>query len=369
MNYNKDKRIVMTLDAGGTNFVFSAIQSNKEIIDPIRLPSNADDLEKCLNTIVTGFEQVKSHLDDNPVAISFAFPGPADYPNGIIGNLNNLPAFNGGIALGPMLKEKFKLPVFINNDGNLFGYGEALAGYLPYINNLLEKSGSPKRFNNLVGLTLGTGFGASIISNEEMMIGDNSNAGEAWVLRSKLHRTMNAEETVSIRAIQRVFAEKSGIDIKDVPTPKEIYEIGTEKIQGDKSAAIEAFQEMGENLGDAIANILTLIDGIAVIGGGISGASSLFLPEIVKEMNSEFTLLDGTKLNRLPVKVFNLENKIELEEFIKGDKKEISVPYSNKKVSYDPMPRIGVGISKIGTEKAVGIGAYSFALHELDKRS
>ena len=40
--------IVMTLDAGGTNFVFSAIQDNKEIVAPVSLPSNADDLEMCL---------------------------------------------------------------------------------------------------------------------------------------------------------------------------------------------------------------------------------------------------------------------------------------------------------------------------------
>lgn len=38
--YQFDKRIVMTLDAGGTNFVFSAIQSNEEIVEPIVLPSN-----------------------------------------------------------------------------------------------------------------------------------------------------------------------------------------------------------------------------------------------------------------------------------------------------------------------------------------
>ena len=30
MMYTNDNRIVMTLDAGGTNFVFSAIQGGKE---------------------------------------------------------------------------------------------------------------------------------------------------------------------------------------------------------------------------------------------------------------------------------------------------------------------------------------------------
>ena len=102
------------------------------------------------------------------------FPGPADYPNGIIGDLGNLPGFRGGVALGPMLEEKFGIPVFINNDGDLFVYGEAIAGFLPYVNGLLEKAGSPKRYKNLFGVTLGTGFGGGIVRDGELFIGDNS---------------------------------------------------------------------------------------------------------------------------------------------------------------------------------------------------
>jgi glucokinase len=46
--YEHDERIVMTLDAGGTNFVFSAIQGCREIVEPICLPAASDDLVICL---------------------------------------------------------------------------------------------------------------------------------------------------------------------------------------------------------------------------------------------------------------------------------------------------------------------------------
>ncbi|MFA6004062.1 MAG: ROK family protein, partial [Elusimicrobiota bacterium] len=154
-----DPRVVMTLDAGGTNMVFSAMQGDKPAVKPITLPSQADNLEACLGVIVQGFTEVKKQLQPAPVAISFAFPGPADYPAGIIGDLGNLPAFRGGVALGPMLQDKFKIPVFINNDGDLFVYGEAIAGFLPHVNAQLKKAGSPKQYQNLFGITLGTGFG------------------------------------------------------------------------------------------------------------------------------------------------------------------------------------------------------------------
>ena len=186
--YQFDKRIVMTLDAGGTNFVFSAIRSNEEIVEPIVLPSNGDNLEKCLETMVTGFSAIKLKLPEDPVAISFAFPGPADYVNGIIGDLKNLPAFQGGVALGAFLRNKFGIPVFINNDGDLFAYGEALAGALPEVNRMLRDAGKNKVYKNLIGITLGTGFGGGVVRDGELFLGDNGAAAEVWVLRINASR-------------------------------------------------------------------------------------------------------------------------------------------------------------------------------------
>ena len=128
MGYASDPRVVLTLDAGGTKFAFSAVQSERLVVEPVTLPSNAHDLKRCLETIVLGFTKVREKAPVPPAAISFAFPGPADYPNGIIGDLGNLPGFRGGVALGPMLEEKFGIPVFMNNDGDLFVYGEAIGG-------------------------------------------------------------------------------------------------------------------------------------------------------------------------------------------------------------------------------------------------
>ena len=83
--YINDKRIVATLDAGGTNLVFGALQGCEYITEPISYPSQAHDLELCVKTIIKGFHEVIDSLPQKPSAISFAFPGPADYPHGIIG--------------------------------------------------------------------------------------------------------------------------------------------------------------------------------------------------------------------------------------------------------------------------------------------
>ena len=149
--YQHDNRTVVTLDAGGTNFVFGAMRGCEFITEPLRKPSNADDLDRCLATLVEGFGEIISRLDTPPVAISFAFPGPADYPHGIIGgNLPNFPSFRDGVALGPFLEMKFGIPVFINNDGNLFAYGEAMVGALPRISGVRNLTLTAAQQNDMV---------------------------------------------------------------------------------------------------------------------------------------------------------------------------------------------------------------------------
>jgi glucokinase len=365
MPLDTDSRIVMTLDAGGTSFRFAATRGGRHVTETVVFPSNAADLDQCLRTLIDGFTKVKALCPEPPVAISFAFPGPADYPNGIIGDLPNLPAFRGGIALGPMLEEKFGIPTFINNDGDLFVYGEAIGGFLPYVNGLLEQAGSPKRYRNLFGVTLGTGFGAGIVRDGELYIGDNSVAGEIWLMRGKLDSHGNAEEGACIRAVRREYGRQTGTPFADVPEPKALYDIANGSQPGDQAAAKEAFRRLGEVAGDAMANALTLLDGLAVIGGGVSGAWPLFLPALVGEMNGDFIGPDGKPFRRLAQQAFNLEDPAQLGTFLKGGAREIAVPGSTRVIQYDPMQRIGVGMSRLGTSEAIALGAYAFALHKL----
>lgn len=366
MRYNRDSRVVLTLDAGGTNLVFSAIRGEKEIVKPMSLPSHGDNLELILRSIVDGFNKVQAELAEKAVAISFCFPGPADYERGIIGDLVNLPCFRGGVALGPMLEEIFNIPVFINNDGDLFAYGEAIAGLLPEINGLLKSEESPKRYQNLFGATFGTGFGGGIVTRGNLLMGDNSAQGEINRMRNSIYNECTVEESVSIRGVRRVYSREAGISTTPCPSPKEIFEIGMGKKRGNNKAAVRAFEELAMVAGDALAAAVTLVDGLIVIGGGLSRAHPLFLQNMVNQMNKKYKTMAGSFLGHLEIEVFNLNSKEDLKRFIEGNPREITVPFSNRKTKYDPLKRVGVGISKLGTMRAVSIGAYTFALSRLD---
>ena len=365
--YKKDNRIVATLDAGGTNFVFGAMKAGEFIIDPVSVPAQSHDLDLCLQNMVNGFQQVFDKLDEKPVAISFAFPGPADYPNGIIGGyLPNFPSFRDGVALGAFLESKFGVPVFINNDGDLFAYGEALCGMLPEINSRLKELGSTKQYKNLIGYTLGTGFGIGVVIDNNLNRGDNS-CVETFCLRHRDMPDVIVEDGVAIRAVCRVYGEQSGNPDHGL-TPKDICEIADGTRQGDQAAAKEAFVSLGRVAGAAISTAVTIIDGLVVIGGGVSAASRWIMPALLEEMRSKLRTLGGDEVNLVQMKVYDLENADEFALFAKGETKKVKVYGEDRYVDYDCQKRVGIAISKLGASKAVSVGAYAFALSELDKK-
>lgn len=365
--YSNDNRTVITLDAGGTNFVFSAMRGCEFVIPPFSLKSYPDNLDLCLKALAEGFRKVIDALDEPPVAISFAFPGPADYANGIVGGfLPNFPAFRMGVPLGPFLEKEFGLPVFINNDGDLFAYGEALCGILPEINERLKKAGSRRVYRNLLGYAFGTGFGIGMVIDGALNRGDNS-CIETFCLRHKHDRELIVEEGVGVRALRVGYSRHSGIKNHDL-SPKDISEIALGIRAGDRQAALKSFEDLGEVAGDAMATAVSLVDGIIVIGGGITASRDLFMPSLLKEMRGGLHNLLNERVRRVQMDVFDLDDPKEFEIFAKGDVRTLKIPGSDDTVIYDPMKRIGVAISKMGASKAISVGAYAFALSMLDKK-
>jgi predicted NBD/HSP70 family sugar kinase len=360
---DNSQKIVVTLDAGGTNFVFGAMCDGKPIGQSLTLPSMAHDLDLCLSTLIKGFEQTISSLPYAPVAISFAFPGPADYRNGVIGGfLPNFPSFRDGVALGPMLEEHFGIPVFINNDADLFAYGEAMGGALPRINRMLEEAGSAKRYRNLLGFTFGTGFGFGFVMDGRLNLGDNS-CVETFCLKHRDYPEFIVEDGIAIRAVKRVYRELSG-DERELE-PKDIYNIAEGNLEGNAEAAKEAFATQGRVAGDAMATAVTLMDGVIVIGGGLAGASKYFMPALLEEMRSKIKTMSGDSLNRVQMNVYNLDDKAEFEQFARGNSTKIKVYGSDKYVTYDPEKRVGITISDIGASNAVSLGAYLYAIDNI----
>ncbi|HJW34336.1 MAG TPA: ROK family protein [Holophagaceae bacterium] len=366
MRGEQDGRTVLTLDAGGTTSTFSALRGGREVVTPFTWPAQAQDLDRCLDQYVAGFQRAKAEAGGCD-AISFGFPGPADYRHGIIGALANMPAFREPVPLGPLLEARFQCPVFIHNDGDLFAYGEAVGGFLPEVNAALEATGSERRHHNLIGLTLGTGFGCGLVRKGELVVGDNGAAGEIWLLRHPEMRHVFAEEGVSIRAVRRVYAELAGVAWGDVPEPKALADIARGQGPGHREAALEAFARLGRVAGDALATVLTLFDGLAVLGGGLSGAADLFMPALLAELNGQLQNLEGRRFPRLEGHVHAWGDGADRAAFLASRTVLLPVPGTGRHVPYEPVKRTAVGLTRLGTSRATALGAWALALDALDR--
>lgn len=363
--YIHDDRIVATLDAGGTNLVFGAMRGCEYIMNPITIPSCGDNLDFCMKAITDGFTTIFDLCEKKPIAISFAFPGPANYKDGIVGGfLPNFPAFRDGVALGPYLEEKFGVPVFINNDGDLFAYGEATVGVLPEINRKVAELGGTRIYSNLLGYTFGTGFGIGEVIDNRLNLGNNS-CVETFCLPSSRNNAIMAEEFVAIRAIIREY-KRLEPSAPDGLTPKDICEIADGVREGNAEAARESFRLFGEAAGDSIATAVTLTDSLVVVGGGLTGAARHFMPALLKSLRSTVNTIAGEQLGRIQMEVLDLDDDEQFRRFALGEARQLKVYGSQRTVTYDPVKRTGIAISKIGASKAISAGAYTYALSQLD---
>ena len=257
------------------------------------------------------------------------------------------------------------MPVFINNDGDLYAFGEATGGILPEINRRVAELGGHKVYRNLIGFTFGTGLGIGQVINGQLNLGNNS-CVEACFLRNKSNPAIIAEDGVSIRAVIREYRNLSGCDEPDL-TPYDIFKIAEGTKEGDREAAQESFARFGEIAGDVFATAVLLSDSIVVVGGGVTGAMKYIKPALLKEMRSTIDTIAGDKLSRLPMQVFDLDDDKDMAVFAVGDSRELRIPGADKTVIYDPMKRTGVAVSRIGASKAISIGAYNYALSQIDR--
>ena len=98
-------------------------------------------------------------------------------------------------------------------------------------------------------------------------------------------------------------------------------------------------------------------------------AKRWIMPSLMDALHSTLHTLKGETLPRMQMKVYDLDNPDTFPDFASGAVRRIKVYGSNRYVDYDEQKRIGIAISKLGANKAVSIGAYVFALNELDNPS
>ncbi|AWI03624.1 ROK family protein [Clostridium drakei] len=272
-------KYVIGIDLGGTKISGAIADFNGDIVSKYIIPTNSNQGEKVvLDRITIVIEKVieESKIDKNQIlAIGVGSPGPLDAKKGIILTTPNLPFKNFNIV--EPLKNKFNIPVYLDNDANAAAIGEYVFG-------------AGQGTNNMVFITVSTGIGGGAILNGKIYRGNTCNALEIG------HTTIEkdgpkcncgnygcAEALASGTAIGRSAkeaverGEKTSLSSYEKITA---YEVFKEAEKGD-AVAQKVLDKALNYLGICVANIIASFDPeMVIIGGGVSKGGNIVFQKV-----------------------------------------------------------------------------------------
>lgn len=234
---------VIGIDIGATKMHMALVQDG-QILQEHRFSTSAQaPKDQIVAELIQGIEVL---FDAEVVGIGIGVPGLVDETEGIIYDLNNIPSWQQ-VPLKAALEGIFKVPVFLTNDGNTFALGEKIYG-------------QGKAYKNLLGVTLGTGFGTGIILHNQLYSGTLSSAGE-------FGGAPYLDKTIEDYCSGKFFQQQYG-------APGQ--QIAEQALAGDPEA-LEAFRQYGTHLGKALHTLLYALSPEAIfLGGSVAGCYELF---------------------------------------------------------------------------------------------
>ncbi|MBX9603157.1 MAG: ROK family protein [Bryobacteraceae bacterium] len=153
---------VVGVDIGRTKIAAGCVSGGGALLASSRIPAlSAEGFEMSFAQVLRAIE---SHLSADVAGIGVCAPGPLDPRRGVILNPPGWPGWRD-IPLGDLLREKFGLPVVIDNDANAAGLAEF-------------RFGAGRGFRSVLYITLSTGIGAGIILDGAIYHGRTGLAGE-----------------------------------------------------------------------------------------------------------------------------------------------------------------------------------------------
>ncbi len=255
MESNKNIKLI-GIDLGGTKVNVGLIQGDG-ILDKkfAKIPGSTENEWDVINLII---DLTKEIISNHKIeAIGIGVPSILNRKEGIIYEVHNIPSWKK-VPLGDILKKEFGIPVHLDNDANCFVLGE-------------YHFGKGKGCANLVGITLGTGMGTGIITNNHLMGDANGGSGEFGMMPYKNGVIEDYSSGKFFKNILKINGE----------------EVFKNALKGDKKA-LEAYKKYGYHLGYAIKTILYALDPEKIILGGSIVQSARFFDQGLKESLTDF---------------------------------------------------------------------------------
>lgn len=278
MNHKTAEK-ALGVDFGGTSIKIGLVDESGRILEENRFATAEFTPQSKWLDLVGHCLAAGAAKKHKLAGIGVGVPGFTDFHRGFIHNLTNVPGWTA-VPLAQIMRKRFGLPVYVDNDVNAMALGE-------YVH------GAGKGLQHVFFATLGTGVGGALIINGRLYRGAYSMAGEIGHVPIRINGRKTPEgrgglETYvgnrkivgrAVNALRR--GRKSLIsrlvknDLKQI-TPKIIAGAAA---QGDR-LALEIMDYMADCLATAFAAVTYLLQPEAIIVGGGMAASGrvLFAP-------------------------------------------------------------------------------------------
>ena len=269
------KKLWAGVDIGGTKTAVLVSADPPNVLKCMEFPTlPANGPQAAITQIKSGLHEMLAELDFSAhllTGIGVSCGSPLDAKRGIIQAPPNLPTWVD-VPIVEILHGDFGCPVYLENDANAGALAE-------------NRFGAGMGANNMVFLTMGTGFGAGIIIDGRIYQGSNGNAGEIGHVRLTpdgpigYHKAGSAEGWVSgggmaqwtATVISAARASGEGSLLLALPRDQRVTarDVGLAAERGDPLAC-RIVTQLGERLGCALAILVDILNPERIVIGGLA---------------------------------------------------------------------------------------------------
>lgn len=281
METTREPGAVIGVDLGGTKLMAGLFDADDRLVSRERVEVGGLDSERLIDALADTVNALKAESSEPVHAAGFGIPSTIDQRTGTVVVAANLPIAD--LPLRDLMESRTSLPAFMDNDANVAALAEQRLGAGAGVTQ------------DLIMVTLGTGFGGGIIAGGRIVrgaIGAGAELGHMSIdydgpecVAPNCPGVGCIETFVSGSALARDAAAYAAAN-PDSPLGRAVS--GGEPARGETvlrlanhgdASCVAMLERLGERLGVALANFVNIFNpGMIALGGGLTPALDIVLP-------------------------------------------------------------------------------------------
>jgi glucokinase len=286
------------IDIGGTKIALALAGTDGAVTEKTRFPTRVSDGPGAiLERVFSEIERMLDGCGSRLAAVGVGCGGPLDRHRGLILSPPNLPGWDE-FPIVALLRERFGVPVLLDNDANAAALGE-------------HRYGAGRGLKHLVYMTISTGIGGGVIVSNKIIHGVYDGAGEVGHMTVLPDGPLCGcgargclEALCSGTSIARRARERLAAGEESLLSSLDAVEVTAQAValaarEGDAMAS-KVWYETIRLLSVGVGNVFhALAPEAVIIGGGVSTAGEQLFEPLREHVRARVRMLPPDKINIL----------------------------------------------------------------------